>query len=231
MTTPVRFHKGGVVIAGGVLSARPPSGTIMALSTLSVPNVVTQTGTSLSRPFSSLLEYLARQPERPSSGQLPVFDTSLLFEDDGRIYIQGSWRPNGIHELIWRIRQVEIDMDMRELLSELRVVRQGFARKTDVERPRLYETLLLHSHCWGWYIWAVPHCNRPLNGYMGPDEPTTGISFSWRTRKTNLHGIQDVAISFGDASGRWWAVCLGIWNIHEHYPIRRETPSSNGIAY
>ena len=72
----------------------------MALSTLSVPNVVTQTGTSLSRPFSSLLEYLARQPERPSSGQLPVFDTSLLFEDDGRIYIQGSWRPNGIHELI-----------------------------------------------------------------------------------------------------------------------------------
>jgi beta-xylosidase len=66
-------------------------------------------------------------------------DPSIFFDDDDRVYIQGSWRAGPLHEPQCTIRQVEINIATGEYLSEIKELWIGFSGKSDVEGPHIYK--------------------------------------------------------------------------------------------
>jgi beta-xylosidase len=66
-------------------------------------------------------------------------DPSLFFDDDGKSYIQGSWRPSNLLNLKCHISQFEVDLETGKALSETKKIWDGFAGKADAEGPHIYK--------------------------------------------------------------------------------------------
>lgn len=65
-------------------------------------------------------------------------DPDLFFDDDGRVYVQGSWQMDRLKQPSCTIKQFEIDVTSGKPLSEPREIWGGFARY-DTEGPHIYK--------------------------------------------------------------------------------------------
>ncbi|KAF9697721.1 hypothetical protein EKO04_004005 [Ascochyta lentis] len=74
-------------------------------------------------------------------------DPSLFFDDDGRVYVQGSWLIDRMKQPSCTIRQFEIDIRTGKPLSEPHKIWGGFAKR-DTEGPHIYKKD-------GWYYLLV----------------------------------------------------------------------------
>lgn len=170
--------------------------------------------------------------EDPSSFSNPIYfdffgiDPSLLFDDDGRVYVQGSW-IHGYHlHPATVIRQVEIDIETGALLSETRDIWAGYSMKVP-EGPHLYKkdgwyyllvaeggthrrhmiTMSRSRDVWGPY----ESCDKnPILTTAGPEAIVQCVG----------HG--DL---FEDTMGKWWVVMLARREYvgQTSYPLGRET--------
>jgi beta-xylosidase len=66
-------------------------------------------------------------------------DPSLFFDDDGRVYIQGSYRAGPVWDPQCTVRQFEIDIETGKPLSETKHIWEGAMGKQDVEGPHVYK--------------------------------------------------------------------------------------------
>lgn len=152
-------------------------------------------------------------------------DPSLFFDDDGRAYVQGSWREGSLSETVCTIRQLEIDIKTGIARSETKEIWKGWAGKNDAEGPHIYKkdgyyflvtaeagTFEHHMICvarsknvWGPY---ESYEKNPILTAFGTDEYIQNTG----------HGEL-----FQDGNGLWWCVCLGVRNDNGRYPLGRET--------
>lgn len=141
-------------------------------------------------------------------------DPSLFFDDDGRVYIQGSWREGNLMNTECSIRQFEVDIATGKPLSETKLLWDGFAEKDGYYYLTAAESGTFEHHMitaarskdiWGPY----ESCgNNPVLTAFGTKEYIQNTG----------HG--DI---FQGPYGDWWAVCLGIRNEDGRYPLGRET--------
>lgn len=152
-------------------------------------------------------------------------DPSLFFDDDGRVYIQGSYRAGPVWDPQCTIRQLEIDIATGEPLSDIRPLWEGAMGKQDVEGPHIYKkddyyyllaaeagtfekhaiTMARSKDIWG------PYTSCPRNPVL------TARGTSEVVQHTG-HG--DL---FQSPGGRWWCVCLGVRKTDHRHPLGRET--------
>jgi beta-xylosidase len=152
-------------------------------------------------------------------------DPSLFFDDDDRVYIQGSWREGNLMNTKCSIRQFEIDISTGKALSETKLLWNGFADKDDAEGPHIYKkdgyyylvaaeagtfehhmiTAARSKDIWGPYESCE---NNPVLTAFGTEE------YVQHTGHGDL---------FEDGNGDWWAVALGVRNEDGRYPLSRET--------
>jgi xylan 1,4-beta-xylosidase len=136
-----------------------------------------------------------------------IFDPSLLFDDDGKVY----YTRRGAKGIV----QAEIDIDTGKLLTPLRTLTEGFIC-SDIEGPHLYKINGLYylmaaeggtrfGHCevigrsaspWGPFM-ACPH--NPILTHRDQ-----GHSFIRDTGHAEL---------VEDTQGNWWLFCLGTRNL------------------
>lgn len=138
-------------------------------------------------------------------------DTSLFFHDDGRVFVQGAWHIRDDRQPTNTIKQVQIDINTGQLLSETIEIWSGWA-KYDTEGPHIYKvkeyfyllaaeggtfehhmlTVARSKDIWGPYeSWD----QNPIMTADGTDEYIQNIG----------HGSL-----FQDGDGRWWAAVLGV---------------------
>ncbi|KAG7108909.1 Non-reducing end alpha-L-arabinofuranosidase BoGH43A like protein [Verticillium longisporum] len=138
-------------------------------------------------------------------------DTSLFFDDNDRVYVQGSWMLRRDKQPTATIKQLEIDITTGKALSEAKEIWTGWA-KYDTEGPHIYKvdgyyyllaaeggtfehhmfTIARSTNIWGPYESAE---TNPIMTADGKDEYIQNIG----------HG--DL---FQDHDGRWWAAVLGV---------------------
>ncbi|SPO02019.1 probable xylosidase/arabinosidase [Cephalotrichum gorgonifer] len=134
-------------------------------------------------------------------------DPSLLFDDDGKVYLQGSAAPGPMT----KINLFEIDLKTGKKLSEERTLWEGTGGIYP-EGPHIYKrngwyylliseggtnedhmlTMARSRDIWGPY---EPHPENPILTARGTDEY---IQFTGHCE------------AFQDGEGRWWGVCLGV---------------------
>ena len=66
-------------------------------------------------------------------------DPSLFFDDDGRTYIQGSYRAGPVWDPQCTVGQFEIDITTGKALSSIEHIWDGALGKQDVEGPHIYK--------------------------------------------------------------------------------------------
>ena len=150
-----------------------------------------------------------------------MFDPSLLFDDDGKVYYTRRG-PDEAH----RIVQAEIDVDTGKLSSELRTVSRGMV-STDAEGPHLY-------HFGEWYYLAlaeggsrflhmetIGRAKSPWGPFEpDPQNPWVSQHKSWDDRLRTL-GHCDLVDT---PEHTWWTVCLGTRHFnYAHFSLGRET--------
>ncbi|UPK99094.1 hypothetical protein LCI18_010029 [Fusarium solani-melongenae] len=149
-------------------------------------------------------------------------DTSLFFHDDGRVFVQGAWHIRDNPQPTNTIKQVQIDINTGELLSETKEIWPGWA-KYDTEGPHIYQvgeffyllaaeggtfehhmlTIARSKDIWGPYeSWE----QNPIITADGKDEYIQNIG----------HGAL-----FQDGDGRWWAAVLG---------VRKQADGTHGLS-
>ncbi|KAF9886706.1 hypothetical protein FE257_011220 [Aspergillus nanangensis] len=174
----------------------------------------------------------AKDLEDPMSFSDPIYfdfygiDPSLFFEDDGRVYVQGSWIHGYDKNPATVIRQAEIDLETGQLLSEARDIWSGFSGKVP-EGPHIYKkdgyyyllaaeggthrrhmiTMSRSKDIWGPY---ESSSNNPVLTTAGPEACVQCVG----------HG--DL---FQDLAGSWWVVMLARREYvnHTSFPLGRET--------
>jgi alpha-N-arabinofuranosidase len=168
----------------------------------------------------------AKNPAGPWSSPVfidkPMFDPSLYFDDDGKVYYtrRGSFENKDIV-------QAEIDINTGKLLTELRSIGKGMV-SDDIEGPHLYKVN-------GWYyLMAAEGGSRALHmetigrskSPWGPFEPCpynpilSQHNAWWHPVKCVGHA--DLVQS---QDGRWWAVYLATRHMGYNYfsNLGRET--------
>lgn len=134
-------------------------------------------------------------------------DPSIFFEDDGRVFVQGSAAPGPYT----KINQFQIDLETGEKLSEERTIWTGTGGVYP-EGPHMYKRN-------GWYYILISE-GGTHEGHMitiarskdiwGPYDPCPHNPIL-TARGTNEYirytGHCDV---FQDDEGQWWGVCLGV---------------------
>ncbi|KAF6823832.1 Xylosidase/arabinosidase [Colletotrichum musicola] len=156
----------------------------------------------------------------------PVFfdfdaiDTSLFWDDDGKVYLIGAADepPDS------SIRQFEIDLKTGERLSDSVVLWHGITRVYP-EGPHMYKRdgwyylLIAEGGCFADHhtimarsrnIWG-PYESNPANPVLGKTSPDSYIQYT---------GHGDL---FQDPSGQWYFVCLGIRKVDGHFIMGRES--------
>lgn len=159
----------------------------------------------------------------------PGIDPSLLFDDDGRVWYTGNWRPpdpefEGQAE-IWL---QELDLDAMQLVGDKHYLWRGCCQGAHAEGPHLYKKdgyyYLLISEGGTGFEHAIsvaisrsptgPYQNNPRNPvlthrHLSYDYPISGVGHA------DLVETQD---------GRWFAVALG-WRLIDgaHGILGRET--------
>lgn len=152
----------------------------------------------------------AKDPAGPWSDPVfidrPVFDPSLFFDDDGKVYYtrRGDMRDKDIV-------QAEIDIKTGKLLTPLRAVSKGMV-SDDAEGPHLYK---IH----GWYylsqgeggsrflhMQTIGRSRSPWGPFAPcPHNPFIAQHNAW------WHPVKSIghADLVDTPDGRWWAVYLG----------------------
>ncbi|PMD34936.1 glycoside hydrolase family 43 protein [Hyaloscypha variabilis F] len=152
-------------------------------------------------------------------------DPSLFFDDDGKVYIQGSFRPSNLMELKCDIRQFEVEIQTGTALSETKKIWDGFAGKDDAEGPHIYKKD-------GWYYLLTAEA-ATFEHHMVAMARSLDIWGPYESYESNpvltAYGKGDVIQNTGhgdlfqDGDGKWWIAALGIRNMDGCYPMGRET--------
>lgn len=152
-------------------------------------------------------------------------DPSLFFDDDGKVYIQGSWRPSNLLDLKCHISQFEVDIETSKALSETKKIWDGFAGKADAEGPYVYKKD-------GWYYLLTAEA-ATFEHHMVAMARSRDIWGPYESYENNpvltAYGKGDVIQNTGhgdlfqDGDGKWWITALGIRNVDGCYPMGRET--------
>ena len=158
----------------------------------------------------------ATDPAGPWSDPIPVdsdvFDPSLLFDDDGKVYYT---RRGALHEK--DVVQAEIDIKTGRLLTPLRSIGHGMV-SDDAEGPHLYHIgdwyylLLAEGGSLFLHMASVGRSHSPWGPFEPcPHNPILAQQEAW------WHPIK--SIGHGDLveahDGSWWIVFLG--TRHESY--------------
>ena len=160
----------------------------------------------------------------PTPLDLHGIDPSLFVDDDGKAYLQGSFRLNTTEQPTSTIKQYEIDLRTGKRLSEIKEIWPGYA-KTYTEGPHIYKKdgyyylLVAEGGTFEHHMLSIA---RSIS-IWGPYEscPWNPILTAHGTSET----VQDAGHGelFQDASGTWWAVVLGVRKEGERYPMGRES--------
>lgn len=201
----IRFHKGKFFIICTNASIGPTGYTVQ--------NFYVTTDDIWSGKWSKTINF-----------EFKGIDTSLFFDDDDRVYVQGSWSLGVGKQPSSTIKQFEIDIGTGKALSETKEIWSGFSQE-DAEGPHIYRkdeyyylvlaeggtfehhmvTTARSKKIWGPY---ESYAKNPLTTADGTDR------YIQNTGHTDL---------FQDASGAWWAVLLGVRNDNKRHPMGRET--------
>ncbi|KAI9162769.1 Non-reducing end alpha-L-arabinofuranosidase [Paramyrothecium foliicola] len=138
-------------------------------------------------------------------------DTSLFFDDDDRVYVQGSWMLRRDKQPTCTIKQAEIEISTGALLSETREIWPGWA-KYDTEGPHIYKV--------GGYYYLMAAEGGTFEHHMltiSRSRDIWGPYESWEqnpimTADGTDEYIQNIGHGelFQDGDGRWWAAVLGV---------------------
>lgn len=151
-------------------------------------------------------------------------DTSLFFDDDGRVYVQGSWSLGFGKQPSSTIKQFEIDLATGKAVSEVKEIWPGFARD-DAEGPHVYRKdgyyylVIAEGGTFEHHMVTAARATDIWGPYESYDKnPLTTADGKDRYIQNTGH-----ADLFQDASGAWWAVLLGVRNDQKRHPMGRET--------
>ncbi|KAH7353696.1 glycosyl hydrolase [Plectosphaerella cucumerina] len=164
------------------------------------------------------------------SDPIPVdlhgIDPSLFIDDDGRAYVQGSWRLPRTEQPTSTIKQWEINLKTGERIGETREIWTGHSC-IYTEGPHIYRKD-------GWYYLLVAeggtfeHHHLSLarsKSIWGPYEGCPSNPVLTGEGKNEL--VQDAGHGelFQDADGLWWATVLGVrkYGDGSRYPLGRES--------
>jgi beta-xylosidase len=134
-------------------------------------------------------------------------DPSILFDDDGRTYIQGSRGPGPFTT----INQFEIDLESGELLSPEKTIWTGTGGIYP-EGPHLYK----HN---GWYYLVVSeggtHENHMITTARSQNVWGPYVAYDNNPILTARGTSEYIRYTghldaFQDDKGNWWGVCLGV---------------------
>ncbi|KAJ4293147.1 hypothetical protein N0V90_008429 [Kalmusia sp. IMI 367209] len=150
-------------------------------------------------------------------------DPDLYFDDDGRAYVQGSWRIDRTKQPSCTIKQYEIDIATGSPLEEPREIWGGFARY-DTEGPHIYKKdrwyylLVAEGGTFEHHMLSIARSQL----IQGPYE--TGPANPVMTADRKKEYVQNVGHGeiFQDVDGQWWAAVLGLRD-EAGWPLGRET--------
>jgi xylan 1,4-beta-xylosidase len=150
-----------------------------------------------------------------------MFDPSLFFDDDGKVYYTRRGPRNGEN-----ILQAEIDPSTGKLMTPLRTISTGMISQ-DAEGPHLYKI-------GGWYYLSlaeggsrflhmetIGRSKSPWGPFApSPSNPWVSQHTSWDDQVRTL-GHCDL---IDTPEEKWWAVCLGTRHFnYAHFSLGRET--------
>ncbi|KAL2819547.1 glycosyl hydrolase [Aspergillus cavernicola] len=157
--------------------------------------------------------------EDPTSYSDPIYfnfygiDPSLFFNDDGKVYIQGSWIHGCRKTPATVIRQAEINLATGQLLSEPKDIWGGHTRKVP-EGPHIYKKD-------EWYYLLIAesgtHARHKITMSRSKD-----IWGPYESFPGNLVLTGEGSSGF-DVTGQWWCVMLARREYDGSYPLGRET--------
>jgi len=150
-----------------------------------------------------------------------MFDPSLFFDDDGKVYY--TRRGPGIGQ---NIVQAEIDPSTGRLLTELRTVSTGMVSE-DAEGPHLYKIgawyylSLAEGGSRFLHMETIGRSKSPWGPFESdPANPWISQHISWDYQVRTLGHCDLVDTPHGD----WWTVCLGTRHFnYAHFSLGRET--------
>lgn len=134
-------------------------------------------------------------------------DPSLFWDDDGRVYIQGSRAPGPNT----KIHQFEIDIKTGQKLSEEKKIWDGTGA-TWPEGPHMYKRdgwyylLVSEGGCWEEHMITVARSKNIWGPYESFSNNPILTAFG-EPRYIQHTGHADM---FEDVEGRFWAVCLAV---------------------
>ncbi|KAM0417226.1 hypothetical protein ACHAPT_012803 [Fusarium lateritium] len=168
--------------------------------------------------------------EDPTSFSDPIYfdfwgiDPSLFFDDDGKVYMQGSWIHGYRKKPATVIRQAQIDLSTGELLSEVKDIWAGSGDKCP-EGPHLYKKDGRY-----WLLIAEGGTHRDHKITMARSKNVWGPYESYEhnpvlTNQGQDHPIQCVGHGelVSDTEGEWWCTLLARRQHGDAYPLGRET--------
>lgn len=167
----------------------------------------------------------AMNPAGPWSNPVVIdhgmFDPSLFFDDDGKVYYTRRGPHDGEN-----IVQALVDPGTGRLLTPLRTISTGIISE-DAEGPHLYKI-------GGWYylslaeggsrflhMQTIGRSDSPWGPFIpSPTNPWVSQHISWNDQVRTL-GHCDLVDT---PEGKWWTVCLGTRHFnYAHFSLGRET--------
>jgi xylan 1,4-beta-xylosidase len=171
----------------------------------------------------------SEQPAGPWSDPVPLdqggIDPSLLFDDDGRVYLQSSWcGPEGDG-----IYQCEIDMATGSKLAETRLIWKGTGG-AHPEAPHMYKIgglyylMIAEGGTEYGHMVTIARSNDPYGPFEScPHNPI----LSHRSLKSGIHATGHADLLQAH-DGSWWAVFLGIRPVS--YPFKHHLGRETFLA-
>ncbi|EAW07112.1 beta-xylosidase [Aspergillus clavatus NRRL 1] len=168
--------------------------------------------------------------EDPSSFSDPIYfdfygiDPSLFFDDDGRVYVQGSWIHGYRKNPATVIRQAEIDLSTGKLAAPAVDIWSGHTGRVP-EGPHLYKKdgyyylLIAEGGTFGEHKITMARARS----VWGPYESFSGNPVLTAEGSNGCIQCVGHAELFQDPLGQWWAVMLAGREYGASYPLGRET--------
>ncbi|KAL3481508.1 glycosyl hydrolase [Aspergillus californicus] len=205
MAPSIRYHKGTFYIVCTNVAHKPP----LRPDVSACQNFILSTADIWADEWSDPVFY-----------DFNGIDTSLFWDDDGRVYIIGAGGPAPET----KIKQFEIDLKTGAKLSEEKLLWEGIT-KVFPEGPHMYKKdgwyylLIAEGGCFADHhsimarsrdIWG-PYEMNPANPVLPKADPNGYIQYT-------SHG--DL---FQDPSGQWYFVCLGVRKNNGRFIMGRES--------
>lgn len=160
----------------------------------------------------------------------PVFfdfhgiDPNLFFDDDDRVYLQGSRVIDYSKQPSTSIDQFEIDVTTGEKLSEQKTIWGGFLQ-VDAEGPRIYKRgkwyylVIAEGGTFEHHVVTAARSKNIWGPYESSDmNPLLPAAVEGAYIQQTGH--PDI---FQDTRGEWWATVLGTRTQDGRFPMGRET--------